>query len=104
MRRLTEDEYKSTMSQPRRVGLEEEPPFDFWQYFDDIPRDDWDGHDFSAGTVSYAYEMSGGRWQHVLVESPDKNVNLVLVLDLVEHQVHGHHLLDLNRLYGLSPD
>lgn len=46
--------------------------------------------------------MDGGRWQHVLVESPDKNVNLVLVLDLEQRQVFGHHLLDLNRLYGLN--
>lgn len=79
MRRLTEDEYKATMSlAPREVGPDEPPPFDFWDYFDSIPREDWEGHDFSAGTVSLAYEMPGGRWQHVLVESQDKNVNMVL--------------------------
>lgn len=55
MPRLSEDEYKATMSlEPRQLGAEERPPFDFWRYFDAIPRDDWEGHDFSAGTVSFA--------------------------------------------------
>jgi hypothetical protein len=103
VRRLTEAEYKATMSlDPRQVGPDELPPFDFWGYVEDVPRDDWEGHDFSAGTVSYAYEMEGGRWYHVLVESADRNVHLVLVLDLERRVVLGHHLLDLNRLYGVD--
>ena len=83
VRRLTEAEFKSTMRpMARRIGLDERPPFDFWTYFDAIPNGDWAGHDFSAGTVSFAYEMTGTDWEHVLVESTDRNVNTVLVLDL----------------------
>jgi hypothetical protein len=101
--RLSEDEYKATMGpNPRQVGSDELPPFDFWAYFDALPREEWMGHDFSRGTVSYAYVMPGDRWEHVLVESDDKNVNLVLLLDLDAQQVHGHFLLDLNEMYGLK--
>ena len=59
------------------------PPFNFWPYFDSLPRSEWQGHDFSEGRVSDAYLMSGGRWEHVLVACQDKNVKLVLVLDVV---------------------
>lgn len=101
VRRLSDDEFRATMGQaPEPVGRDQRPPFDFWTYFCDIPRKDWLGHDFSAGNVSYSYVMPGGRWQHVLVESQDKNVNMVLVLDLPAGRVYGHHVLDVNRLYG----
>ena len=89
-------------SPPRRVQPHEAPPFDFWRYFEELPEDEWEGHDFSRGMVSYAYVMPGGRWEHVLVESDDKNVNLVLVLDLSAGEVLGHFMLDLNRVYGLD--
>ena len=93
---------------PRRVAADEEPPFDFWAYFwayvDSLPRSEWEGHDFSDGTVSHAYVMPGERWQHVLLASEDKNVKLVLVLDLNRSEVLGHRLLDLNKIYGLDDD
>jgi hypothetical protein len=38
--------------------------------------------------------------QHVLVQCEIANVFLVLILDLRQRQVYGHHLLDLRKLYG----
>jgi hypothetical protein len=46
--------------------------------------------------------MPGGIHQHVLVAGGTPNVFLVLVLDLPAARVLGHHLLDLNRLHGLT--
>ncbi len=86
---------------PTRVGSEEPPPFNFWPYLDELPQAEWHGHDFSRGAVSYSWLMQD-RWQHVLVDSEDPNVKLVLVLDLQRQDVAGHWLLDLNRLYGLD--
>ena len=98
---LTEDEYQSTIGpDPTRVGPDDEPPFDFWPYFDSIPEADFGGHDFSAGRISYAWQMPGGVYQHVLVDCDTPDVFLVLVLDLPYAAVYGHHLLDLHRLYG----
>ena len=101
--RLSEGEFKATISEPpRRVAPEEAPPFDFWPYFDSMPQSEWGGRDFSGGTVSDAYVMSGDRWEHVLVASGDRNVKLVLVLDLERTEVLGHYILDLNRAYGID--
>ncbi|MFD0855995.1 hypothetical protein ACFQ07_27395 [Actinomadura adrarensis] len=101
MPRLTEAEYLATMGPvPERVGLDESPPFDFWPYFDSIPRGDFGEFDFSAGEVGYAWNMPSGCHQHVLIRCETPDVFLVLVLDLPRQRVHGHHLLDLGRLYG----
>ena len=103
MHRLTDQEFKATAGpDKRRVGPDEEPPFDFWDYFDAIPAEDLGGHDFSEGRVSYVWAMLGTPYQHVLVECDTPDVLLVLVLDVPGRAVTGHHLLDLNRLYGLS--
>ncbi|GIF50855.1 hypothetical protein DFJ67_4187 [Asanoa ferruginea] len=100
---LTEAEYKATMgSQPISLGLDEEPPFDFWPYCDSIAPEDLGDHDFSAGIVAYVFDMPGRGCQHVAVACETPNVFLVLVLDLNASSVLGHHLLDLNRLYGLA--
>ncbi|MDG6110075.1 hypothetical protein Daura_31815 [Dactylosporangium aurantiacum] len=103
MPKLTEDEYKATMAlHPLAVDPGEAPPFDFWPYFSAIPPADFGGHDFTAGAVPYAWRMPDSGYEHVLVGSATPNVFLVLVLNVAGQSVVGHHLLDLNRLYGLT--
>lgn len=103
MRRLTEDQFKATaVPEKERVGVNEEPPFDFGEYFELIPPEDFGEHDFSEGRVFCAWNMRGTVYQHVLVECETPNVYLVLVLDVPGRSVVGHHLLDLNRIYGLT--
>jgi hypothetical protein len=87
---------------PAQVGPDEAPPFDFWPYFELIPNEDFDGHDFSDGEVTNAWTMPTSYYQHVLIHCETPNVFLVLVLDLRRRQVHGHHVLDLNEFYGLT--
>ena len=105
VRRLTESEFKATMADGAgRVSENDGPPFDFWPYFDSLPRSEWQGHDFSEGRVSDAYVMPSGRWEHVLVACQDTNVKLVLVLDRDLGEVEGHYLLDLAQVYGLDDE
>jgi hypothetical protein len=40
----------------------------------------------------------------VLINTEDRNIFMVLVLDQEAGAVHGHRLLDLNREYGLNAD
>jgi hypothetical protein len=42
------------------------------------------------------------RFQHVLVESTDKNVFMVLVIDLAGRTVLGHRILNLSREYAVG--
>jgi hypothetical protein len=99
---LSEAEFKETFTPPmQQAGEDSQPPFDFWEYFDGIPHEDFAGHNCSQGQVNWAWTDGSGRHQHVLVNSEDKNVFMVLVLDLTSSRVHGHRLLNLNREYGL---
>jgi hypothetical protein len=75
MRRLTEDEFKATAVPEReRVGLDEEPPFDFWEYFDLNPPEEFSEHDFSKERMSYAWNRRGTVYRHILAECQKTNV------------------------------
>ncbi|MEU8330585.1 hypothetical protein [Micromonospora sp. NPDC048839] len=52
--------------------------------------------------MTNVWQMPDGIYQHVLIASGTPNVYMALVLDLRTAAVLGHHLLDLNELYGLS--
>ena len=102
---LSETEFRQTFAAPMtRVAQSEAPLFDFWPYFDEIPSEDFSGHDCSQGKVTYVYRHPSGRFEHVLVDSENRDIFMVLVLDLQNKSVLGHHLLDLPQLYGLSED
>lgn len=104
MKKLSEAEYLATLAEPmKRLSSDSAAPFDVWDYFDAIPQSDFEHHDCSAGSVTYVWEHPTGSFQHVLVDSEDKNVFMVLVLDIASHTVLGHRLVDLNREYGLEP-
>lgn len=85
----------------RLLPLDAEPPVDFWHYLGEISATDLAGHEFS-GNVTYVYEHPSGEFQHVLVNSEGKNVFLAIVLNVPARQVVGHHILNLNALYGLD--
>ena len=99
---LSRDEYHATFGQSRaRVPVDDPPTFDFWAYFDTIPSADFAVHDCAAGVVENVWREGLGKFEHVLVNSEDRNVFMVLVLDLKGQVVYGHYLLDLNCEYGL---
>lgn len=103
MKHLSESEFRATFAGPmQKVALDAEPPVPFWDYFDAIPTDDLAGQDCSAGSVGHAWTDATARFQHVLVDTNDKNVFMVIVLDLREPSVFGHRLLNLNHEYGVE--
>lgn len=103
IRLLSEEEFARTFSSPmKRVGSDEDPPIDFWPYFEAIPAGHFQEHDCSFGRVECVYQDNSAVYEHVLVVSETKNVFMVIVIDRTLLQVHGHHLLNLNRKYGLE--
>jgi hypothetical protein len=101
---LSETEFLATMAEPmKRMSSDGNSPVKFGDYFDAIPTSDFCGHDCSSGSVTLVWEHPKGLYQHVLINSEDKNVFMVIVLDLANRTVLGHRLLDLNKLYGTTP-
>jgi hypothetical protein len=98
---LTAAQFQQTFGATRHRVDAEEPPFDFWPYFDGIPATDFEGHDCSDGVVEVTYRMEPSAYEHVLIRSENRNIFMVIVLDRAAGTVLGHRLLDLNREYGL---
>ena len=99
---LDEGAYQKTFGEKmRRVESDGDAPFPFWAYVDQIPTDDFQGYDCSEGSVQWVWRGDDGRFEHILIDSKqDKDVFMVVVLDLAKREVVGHRLTDFKREYG----
>jgi hypothetical protein len=86
----------------RQIKGDAAPPFDFWTYVEKIPIEDYHGHDGSEGAVSWVWQDPLDRFQHVLINTEDSTVFMVIVLDLGGNTVLGHRLLNLKEEYDPS--
>lgn len=74
---------------------------DVFGYVAAVPADDLSGHELLDRLVERVYRSEDDRFDHVLVATKTQNVFLTVVVDLATNAVHGHHLLDLDALYGI---
>jgi hypothetical protein len=79
-----------------------EPVIDIWSYVEDIPVEDLNGYILSDGEVRHVYQHPDGTFLHVLVSTLNKDVFLVVIIDLQSMTIHGHFLLDLLQVYGIE--
>jgi hypothetical protein len=104
MTSLTPEQFRATFKQPmHRVPVPAVFPIDFLTYFDAIPSADFDCH-ICPGHVRYVWEDASGRYQHVLFNSEEVSVFMVVVLDMKARWILGHHLLDLRTVYSVACD
>ncbi|HUQ69909.1 MAG TPA: hypothetical protein VM165_10320 [Planctomycetaceae bacterium] len=100
---LSDAEFAATFAEPmRNVTDDAGDVIDIWPYVDAVPTADLCGHEVYDQFVDYVYRDGTGCFDHVLVMTRTKNVYLAVVVDLTHQRVFGHHLLDLNKKYGLS--
>jgi hypothetical protein len=71
-------------------------------YLAAIPIADLRGH-IAENWAEHVYRSNNGRYDHVLFPTEDKNIFLVVVVDLLGENVLGHYLLNLNAEYGPTP-
>ena len=99
---LSKEQYLATFDQSRQRVAHGSFALDFWPYFASIPAADFEGHDCSARVVENVWRMMSGKFEHILVNSENSNIFMVLVLDRQLDLVHGHRLLNMEREYGLD--
>ncbi len=75
---------------------------DIQPYVDSIPDKDLEGNELTNMLVEAVYRSSNDKYDHVLIMTKTKNVFLVIVVDLISDCIYGHHLLDLNKEYGIK--
>ncbi|WP_276371929.1 hypothetical protein [Chryseolinea sp. H1M3-3] len=101
---LTEQEYKSTMTgKMTDVTASAKPVVDIWPYVE-ILRNEKIVPDyvFANELVESVYTNGDGSFHHVLLPTDNKNVLIILIIDVVGQRIKGHFKLDLTQQYGLS--
>jgi hypothetical protein len=59
-------------------------------------------HVYENQLVEKVYRSSEDTFDHILLPTSHNNRFIVIVIDLNASKVYGHHLLDLEVLYGLK--
>lgn len=101
---LTEEQFKATFSGPNeRVNESQYDSSHIWDYMLSVPRSDYPGFEMCWGYVAFVYETANRSYNHVYASTRTQNVFVVVVVNNVRNEVHGHRFLDLNHEYGLQP-
>ena len=107
-RLLSADEFDATFGERmiditgREDSVSPDGVIDVSLYVDAVPTCDLAGHTVTRRTAAHVYRCSDDRFDHVLFATEAENVFLVVVVDLREDSVTGHHVLDLNEKYGIT--
>ncbi|CUO01732.1 Uncharacterised protein [Hungatella hathewayi] len=52
--------------------------------------------------IEAVYVNSENTYQHILLSTYQKNLYVVIVVDVINKTILGHYILDLNEKYGLN--
>jgi len=101
--KMSAEAFNETFQAPMQdVTTTAEQIMDIWPYVDAIPLADLKGVELAD--VTYVYLNPNGRYEHVLIATEDKDVFIVLVIDVERVKIQGYHLLNLVELYGLAEE
>ena len=101
---LTEREFKATMEAPM-VDVTAAPGevVDIWPYVAAVASEvSLPPPVLERQLVEQVYRSGNGTHDHVLLPTEKKNKFVVVVVDRSRAVVAGHHVLDLNREFGLD--
>jgi len=100
---LTEHQFKSTFGN-RMIDVTEsaEPVLDIWPYVRQLNEQNVvSDHVLNGELVEHVYRTDTSTFDHVLLSGSRSNQYVVVVVDLNNHVITGHYILDLNSEYGL---
>lgn len=101
---LTTDQFKSTFGkQMLDVTETAESEVDIWSYVGQLAQDYVVlNYVFDKKLVEAVHRNSTNTFDHVLLPTNNKNIFIVIVVDLKAKQIMGHIKLDLEQEYGLK--
>jgi hypothetical protein len=100
---LTEIEFKSTFTE-KMIDVTEtaEPVVDIWPYVQQLMADRIvHKYTFENALVEKVYRNQTNTFDQVLLPTPDKNIFIVIIIDLINEKIKGHYQLNLNEKYNL---
>ena len=105
LRQLTRAEYEATFVEPMRdVTKTGDEIVELWPYAEQALQAVFPHFCASDHDVEYIYESGDSSYQHLLIPSHMHNVYLSIIVDMPRKTILGQNRLDLNELYGLTPE
>ena len=103
---LSEAQYLNTMGSGMNHVTEcAETLVDIWGYAKQLLNENLlSKYGFSKKYVEAVYENNEHTYQHILLFANQKNIYVVIVVDVVHKTIFGHYILDLNEKYSLPAD
>lgn len=104
VRELSYDAYRATFVEPmRRLEADDAyKPVSLSEYVAEVIRELVPPVTREQLQIHHMYLNGDQSFYHVLIHYGRHNEFLVILVDCNREEVHGHHLLDLNREYGLG--
>ncbi|RJS94159.1 hypothetical protein [Salinisphaera sp. Q1T1-3] len=103
MGRLSEDEFEATFTPPMTdVTTSVVAMVDVWPYIERVLASEYEAFETDSWDVEYVYINRPESHLHLLINTGMENVYLVVVVDILEKEIYGHDLLNLNQKYGLG--
>ena len=101
---LTTDQYKSTFDNKMADVTETaEPVVDIWSYVGQLTQNKIVlNYVLDEQLVEKVYRNSDNSFEHVLLPTDNKNIFIIIMVDLRKEQILGHYRLDLDKEYGLK--
>jgi hypothetical protein len=99
---LTEKEFKSTFTD-KMIDVTEtaEPVVDIWPYVQQLTLDNIvHKYTFDNTLVEKVYRNQTNTFDQVLLPTPNKNIFIIIIVDLLNKKIKGHYQLNLNAVYN----
>ena len=102
IKELTESQYLETFGEEMLELTETvEDPVDIWAYVMEINRSDLlDAMVIEKRLVEAVYRNEQGTFDHIIIPTKLKNLLLIIIVNLVEREIHGYYKLDINSKYN----
>jgi hypothetical protein len=105
IKKLTEEEFKITFSEKmNNVTNDVDEIVDVWEYVKALETSEYFINDYiiRKRLVEYVYRNSINTYDQILIPTIEKNIYLIIIVDIKKENIFGHYLLDLNKEYGIK--
>ena len=105
VKELTENEFKSTFSEKmNNVTNTVDAIVDIWKYINLLDESKYFINDYivEKRLIEKVYRNSEETYDQILIPTKKNNNFLIIVVDIIQKNIYGHYLLDLNKEYRIK--
>ena len=105
VKELTKNEFKSTFSERmKNVTNTVDVIADIWKYINLLNKSEYfiDNYVIEKRLIEKVYRNSEKTYDQILIPTKKNNNFLIIIVDIIQKNIYGHYLLDLNKEYAIK--